>query len=223
MSSYRVVIADDQQLLAQSLKTIINYQSDLDVVDVCFDGQQAVDSVKRLQPDIAVIDIRMPVMDGLEALRQILQLVPNTRVLMLTTFNETAVVEDAIASGAHGFLLKDADPEELIAAVRTVARGESVLSTGVTSDVLNSWRQMLTRSSRRVPAEAQQGLSLLTAREAEVFAEVARGLTNNEIAEALHISETTVKTYIGNLLSKLHARDRVALVILARDAGVLFE
>lgn len=216
----RVLLADDQPLLLSALATILNSQPDIQVVATCVDGQAAVSAIRSDPIDIAILDIRMPVLDGIGALQEIRRIAPQVRVLMLTTFNVPDLIERALAAGAHGFLLKDAEPEVLLSAVRSVYRGESVLSTGVTGHVIEAWRRKLNNPAQPLAAEVQQGLSLLTPREAEILTLIAQGKTNPEIAKQLVISGTTVKTHVSHLLSKLHCRDRIALVILARDAGL---
>ena len=216
----RVLLADDQPLLLSALATILNSQPDIQVVATCVDGQAAVSAIRSDPIDIAILDIRMPVLDGIGALQEIRRIAPQVRVLMLTTFNVPDLIERALAAGAHGFLLKDAEPEVLLSAVRSVYRGESVLSTGVTGHVIEAWRRKLNNPAQPLAAEVQQGLSLLTPREAEILTLIAQGKTNPEIAKQLVISGTTIKTHVSHLLSKLHCRDRIALVILARDAGL---
>lgn len=216
----RVLLADDQPLLLSALATILNSQPDIQVVATCVDGHAAVSAIRSDPIDIAILDIRMPVLDGIGALQEIRRIAPQVRVLMLTTFNVPDLIERALAAGSHGFLLKDAEPEVLLSAVRSVHRGESVLSTGVTGHVIEAWRRKLNNPAQPLAAEVQQGLSLLTPREAEILTLIAQGKTNPEIAKQLVISDTTVKTHVSHLLSKLHCRDRIALVILARDAGL---
>lgn len=216
----RVLLADDQPLLASALATIISSQSDMEVVATCLDGQSAIDAINEQPVDIAILDIRMPGKDGIQALREIIQIAPNIRVLMLTTFNVPDFIERALAAGAHGFLLKDAEPEVLLQAIRSVYKGESVLSSGVTAHVIKAWRKNLREDSQPLAPETQQGLSLLTPREAEILALIAQGKTNPEISRELVISATTVKTHVSHLLAKLNCRDRVALVIVAREAGL---
>lgn len=216
----RVLLADDQPMLVSALATILSSQPDIDVVATCADGEQAVAAVRQGGIDIAILDIRMPVKDGIAALQEISRIDPHVRVLMLTTFNVPDLIERALAAGAQGFLLKDAEPEVLLQAVRSIHRGESVLSSGVTGHVIEAWRQQLCNPAQPLAAEVQQGLSLLTPREAEILTSIAQGKTNPEIAAQFVISETTVKTHVSHLLAKLHCRDRVALVILAREAGV---
>ncbi|WJZ01873.1 response regulator [Corynebacterium freiburgense] len=216
----RVLLADDQPLLASALATIISSQSDMEVVATCSDGQSAIDTIREQPVDIAILDIRMPGKDGIQALQEINRIAPNIRVLMLTTFNVPDFVERALAAGAHGFLLKDAEPEVLLQAIRSVYKGESVLSSGVTAHVIKAWRKNLRKDSQPLAPETQQGLSLLTPREAEILALIAQGKTNPEISSELVISATTVKTHVSHLLAKLNCRDRVALVIVAREAGL---
>lgn len=216
----RVLLADDQPLLLSALATILNSQPDIEVAATCADGQAAVSAIRSEPIDIAILDIRMPVLDGIGALQEIRRIAPQVRVLMLTTFNVPDLIERALAAGAHGFLLKDAEPEVLLSAVRSVYRGESVLSSGVTGHVIEAWRRKLNNPAQPLAAEVQQGLSLLTPREAEILTLIAQGKTNPEIAKQLVISGTTVKTHVSHLLSKLHCRDRIALVILAREAGL---
>ena len=174
-------------------------------------GSEAVTAALSHRTDVAILDIRMPGMDGIAAAQAILSRVPECRIIMLTTFNEEELVAQSIAAGAHGFLLKDADPEVLVGAVRDVAKGESVLASQVTGPVLEAYRTALTRG--QLSAQERQGLSLVTRREMEVLSLIARGATNSEIAAEMVIAETTVKTHVSSLMSKLAARDRVALVL----------
>lgn len=213
-----ILLADDQPLVLSGLTTILSTQPDFTVVATASSGAQAIVELTRSpQPiDIAVLDIRMPHQDGIETLTKVRQLSPSTKVIMLTTFNVGDYVERALLSGAHGFLLKDADPTVLINAIRSVAQGESVLSTEVTNHVIHQWRESMRQLPPTIPPEQKQGLGLLTPREVEVFHLVGTGATNTEIAKQLFIAETTVKTHISSLLAKLHCRDRVALAILAQ-------
>ena len=218
MSKIRVLLADDQALLAAALSTILNAQDDIEVVTTAHTGNEAVTAAISHRIDVAILDIRMPGMDGIAAAQAILSRVPDCRIIMLTTFNEEELVAQSIAAGAHGFLLKDADPEVLVGAVRDVAKGESVLASQVTGPVLEAYRTALTRG--QLSAQERQGLSLVTRREMEVLSLIARGATNGEIAREMVIADTTVKTHVSSLLSKLAARDRVALVLLAQKAGI---
>ena len=218
MSKIRVLLADDQAMLVAALSTILNAQDDIEVVATANTGSEAVTAALSHRTDVAILDIRMPGMDGIAAAQAILSRVPECRIIMLTTFNEEELVAQSIAAGAHGFLLKDADPEVLVGAVWDVAKGESVLASQVTGPVLEAYRTALTRG--QFSAQERQGLSLVTRREMEVLSLIARGATNSEIAAEMVIAETTVKTHVSSLMSKLAARDRVALVLFAQRAGI---
>ncbi|MCG7466751.1 response regulator transcription factor [Corynebacterium sp. ACRPE] len=218
MSKIRVLLADDQAMLVAALSTILNAQDDIEVVATANTGSEAVTAALSHRTDVAILDIRMPGMDGIAAAQAILSRVPECRIIMLTTFNEEELVAQSIAAGAHGFLLKDADPEVLVGAVRDVAKGESVLASQVTGPVLEAYRTALTRG--QLSAQERQGLSLVTRREMEVLSLIARGATNSEIAAEMVIAETTVKTHVSSLMSKLAARDRVAMVLVAQRAGI---
>jgi len=218
VSKIRVLLADDQAMLVAALSTILNAQDDIEVVATANTGSEAVTAALSHRTDVAILDIRMPGMDGIAAAQAILSRVPECRIIMLTTFNEEELVAQSIAAGAHGFLLKDADPEVLAGAVRDVAKGESVLASQVTGPVLEAYRTALTRG--QLSAQERQGLSLVTRREMEVLSLIARGATNSEIAAEMVIAETTVKTHVSSLMSKLAARDRVALVLFAQRAGI---
>lgn len=214
----RILLADDQPMLLSALSTILNTQPDIEVVATAANGAEAIEQAENHDIDVAVLDIRMPVLDGISAARQIMSL--GSKVIMLTTFDDDALVQEAIEAGVHGFLLKDAEPEVLADAVRTVARGESVLSSGVTGRVLEWVRGGVDKQNALSDFE-RQAMSLLTGRELEVLAEIAGGATNAEIAQHLFIAESTVKTHVKSLLAKLGARDRVALVLVAQRAGVV--
>ena len=218
MPKIRVLLADYQAMLVAALSTILNAQDDIEVVATANTGSEAVTAALSHRTDVAILDIRMPGMDGIAAAQAILSRVPECRIIMLTTFNEEELVAQSIAAGAHGFLLKDADPEVLVGAVWDVAKGESVLASQVTGPVLEAYRTALTRG--QLSAQERQGLSLVTRREMEVLSLIARGATNSEIAAEMVIAETTVKTHVSSLMSKLAARDRVALVLFAQRAGI---
>ena len=218
MPKIRVLLADDQAMLIAALSTILNAQDDIEVVATANTGSEAVTAALSHRTGVAILDIRMPGMDGIAAAQAILSRVPECRIIMLTTFNEEELVAQSIAAGAHGFLLKDADPEVLVGAVRDVAKGESVLASQVTGPVLEAYRTALTRGE--LSAQERQGLSLVTRREMEVLSLIARGATNSEIAAEMVIAETTVKTHVSSLMSKLAARDRVAMVLVAQRAGI---
>lgn len=213
----RVLLADDQPMLLSALTTILNTQPDIEVVATAANGAEAIEQSKNHDIDVAVLDIRMPVLDGISAARHILPHGP--KVIMLTTFDDDELVQAAIEAGVHGFLLKDAEPDVLADAVRTVARGESVLASGVTGRVLEWVRDGVDRGNALSVFE-RQALSLLTPREVEVLAEIGAGANNAEVAQRLFIAETTVKTHVKSLLAKLGARDRVALVLVAQRAGL---
>jgi DNA-binding NarL/FixJ family response regulator len=205
----RVLIVDDQALLRASFRLLVDNEPDLTVVGEAGTGAEAVSLASSARPDVVLMDIRMPEMDGIEATR----LLDGPRVLVLTTFDLDEYVFGALRAGASGFLLKDTPPAELLAAIRVVASGESLLSPSVT-------RQLISEFVRRPSSPSVRGLERLTEREKEVLLLVARGLSNAEIQAALHVSPGTVKTHIGNLLAKLHARDRAQLVIAAYESGL---
>jgi DNA-binding NarL/FixJ family response regulator len=211
-----VVLADDQALVRRGFRLILEAEPDLEVVAEAEDGQQAIDAVRRHRPAVVLMDIQMPGLDGLEATRQILaDADSHTRVLILTTFERDDYVFQALQLGASGFLLKTAPPEDLITAVRVVARGEALLSPSVTRRVI----QEVTRQHRHVSHSPE--LDRLTQRELEVLRLVAEGLTNAEIATRLYVSEATVKTHTSNVLAKLGLRDRVQAVIFAYQHGLV--
>ena len=209
----RVALADDQGLVRAGFRMIVESQPDMQVAGEAQDGQDAIDLIKRERPDVVLMDIRMPRMDGIEATRQVASL---TRVVILTTYELDEYVFDALAAGASGFLLKAAPPEDLIRAIRVVASGEALLAPSVTRRLIEEFAKRPEPSGRR-PKDVES----LTDRELEVLREVAKGLTNSEIAHRLHVSETTVKTHVAHLLGKLELRDRVQAVILAYEAGLV--
>jgi len=212
----RLVIADDQALVRDGFCSILNREPDLEVVAEAADGAQAVAAVTRTRPDVALLDVRMPVMDGLQAGRRILAAPGPPRVLMLTTFDADEYVYEALRSGASGFLLKDVRSGQLVEAVRTVAAGQSLLSPSIT-------RKLIERFILAGPAaqEPPRELSDLTPREREVLLLIAEGLANAEIAARLYLSEATVKTHVNRLLAKLGLRDRVQAVVLAYESGII--
>jgi len=212
-----VLIADDQALVRVGLRKILEAEPETSVVGEASDGEDAVTEVRRLRPDVVLMDIRMPVLDGIEATRRIVAAQPGTRVLILTTFGIDTYVYDALRAGASGFMLKDAPPEEIAAAVRIVARGEALLAPAVTRAVIEEFaRQQPIAASAPPPAIAE-----LTPREREVFGLLARGLSNPEICERLVISEATAKTHVARILQKLDLRDRVQTVIYAYETGLV--
>jgi DNA-binding NarL/FixJ family response regulator len=210
-----VVLADDQALVRRGFRLILETEPGIEVVAEAEDGQQAVDAVRRHRPAVVLMDIQMPGLDGLEATRRILGDAGNeTRVLILTTFERDDYVFEALQVGASGFLLKTAPPEDLLTAVRVVARGEALLSPSVTRRVI----QEVTRHQRRAPRSPD--LDRLTQRELEVLRLLAEGRSNAEIAAELYLSEATVKTHTSSVLSKLGLRDRVQVVIFAYKQGI---
>jgi DNA-binding NarL/FixJ family response regulator len=214
--SIRLVIADDQSLVRTGFRMILDAEEDIDVVGEAPDGAAAVEQARRLTPDVVLMDIRMPELDGIEATRRVVAAGGDAppRVLMLTTFDLNEYVYEALRAGASGFLLKDVPPEELAAGIRVVARGDALLAPSIT-------RRLIHEFARATPAGAPPpGFSELTAREVEVFKLVARGLSNAEIAAELIVSETTVKTHVARLLMKLGIRDRVQAVVLAYEFGI---
>ncbi|MBK5305078.1 MAG: response regulator transcription factor [Frankiaceae bacterium] len=210
----RVVLAEDQALVREGLVTILRTDADIDVVGAAADGLEAIELVTAHRPDVALLDVRMPRCDGLQATRRIAADVPGTRVLVLTTFGQDEVLFEALQAGAAGFLLKDTRPEDLLAAVHAVAAGESRLDPSVTAAVVAHVRKHGVRS-------AVHPIDRLTAREREVLILIARGLSNAEVAEELVLSTGTVKTHVASLLAKLGARDRVQAVIAAFESGLV--
>jgi DNA-binding NarL/FixJ family response regulator len=214
--SISVLIADDQALVRAGFRMILETDKDLRVVAEADDGAQAVEACRRTRPDLVLMDIRMPVMDGLEATRRIVAAKDPPRVLMLTTFDHDEYVFDALVAGASGFLLKDVAPEQLLAGIRVIAHGDSLLSPSVTRRLIESF----VRDHPRTP-QPPPGLEELTARELEIFGLIARGLSNAEIAEQLVVSSTTIKTHVARVLIKLGLRDRVQAVVLAYETAVI--
>jgi DNA-binding NarL/FixJ family response regulator len=212
-----VLIADDQALVRVGLRKILETEPETTVVDEVEDGEDAVAAARRLRPDVVLMDIRMPVLDGIEATRRIVRAQPATRVLILTTFGLDTYVYDALRAGASGFMLKDAPPEEIAAAVRIVASGEALLAPAVTRSVIE---EFVRREPTPAPAEPP-ALAELTPREREVLDLLARGLSNPEICERLVISEATAKTHVARILQKLDLRDRVQVVIYAYESGLV--
>ena len=214
----KVLVVDDQALLRTAFSSLIDAEDDLEVVGAAADGREAVQLAARLRPDVVVMDVRMPVMDGIEATRQITagQDADVRRVLILTTFDLDEYVFEALRAGASGFALKSRPLEELLTAIRTVAAGEALLAPSVT-------RRLIAHFAHRAPAppKAAAGLAELTEREREVLALVARGLSNAELAETLRVSLPTAKTHVSRILTKLGARDRTQLVILAYESGIV--
>ena len=216
MTAVRVLLVDDDALMRAGLRAVLSSDETVEVVGEAADGRDAVERSRRLVPDVVLMDVRMPRLDGISATREILAASPSTKVLVLTTFEEDEYIFGALSAGASGFLLKRSRPEELIAAIHTVAAGEALLSPSVT-------RRVIDRTARRVglAEPSAERLEELTPRERDVLDLVARGLTNREIADSLVIEESTVKTHVKRILMKLELRDRVHAVILAYESGLL--
>lgn len=213
MGKLRVLIADDQPLMRAGFRAVLEATGEMEVVAEAGDGHEAVAAARAIRPDVILMDIRMPALDGIEAIRQL----PNHRVLVLTTFGLDEYIVEALRAGASGFITKDVPAHELVHAVRVVAAGEALLTPAVT-------RQLLDRVARRLPAPVGQGpeaLAELTDREREVLELLARGMSNAEIAAALIVGDATVKTHVSNVLMKLGLRDRVQAVVLAYEIGLV--
>jgi DNA-binding NarL/FixJ family response regulator len=211
----RILVAEDQQLVRDGIVTMLGVRDDFVVVSQVGDGARAVTEARRTRPDVAMLDIRMPEVDGIEATRRITAELPATKVLVLTTFGTDELVFEALAAGAAGFLLKDVRAEDLLEAVAAVARGESRLDPAVTAAVVGHFRE------HGVPRKAVPEIEQLTAREREVLLHLAQGLSNAEIARALAVAPGTVKTHVATLLAKLGVRDRVQAVIAAYQSGLI--
>jgi DNA-binding NarL/FixJ family response regulator len=214
--SIRVVIADDQALVRAGLRKLFEVDAEIEVVAEAANGREVVECVRALRPDVVVLDIRMPDVDGLEATRQLAALTPATRVLILTTFGIDEYLYDALRAGASGFLLKDSPAEELLAGVRVVARGDALLDPAITRTVIEHYARVPRRRE-----DLARRLDELTAREREVLDLLARGLSNAEIAAELVVGDGTVKTHVARILQKLDLRDRVQAVVYAYEAGVV--
>jgi DNA-binding NarL/FixJ family response regulator len=214
----KVLIADDQALLRTAFSSLIAAEDDMEVVGEAADGREAADLVAKLSPDVVVMDVRMPVMDGIEATR-LITASGTARVLILTTFDLDEYVFDALRAGASGFALKSRPLEELLSAIRLVATGEALLAPSVTRRLIAHFSS---RSGRvRDPVRARADIDELTEREREVLLLIARGLSNPELAERLHVSVPTAKTHVSRILAKLGARDRTQLVIIAYESGLV--
>lgn len=212
----RVLIADDEPLMRAGIKAILGTADDIELVAEAGDGFEALQIVRERRVDVAVLDIRMPRMDGLACARELHTVAPAVRVVMLTTFGEDENIVRALSDGAAGFLLKDSAPEELLRAVRAVNNGEAYLSPMVTSRVVG----MVATSGQPKRQEAQKAVAGLTEREVEVLALLGQGMSNADVGAKLHMSEATVKTYVSRLLAKLGLTNRVQAALLARDAGL---
>lgn len=213
MSKLRLLIADDQPLMRAGFRAVLEATGEMEVVGEASDGEEAIRAARALRPDVVLMDVRMPKLDGIEAIRQL----PNHRVLVLTTFGLDEYIVEALRAGASGFITKDVPAEELVHAVRVVGAGDALLTPAVT-------RQLLDRVARRLPApvsHSPEALDELTEREREVLELLARGMSNAEIASALVVGEATVKTHVSNVLMKLGLRDRVQAVVLAYEMGLV--
>jgi DNA-binding NarL/FixJ family response regulator len=217
--SITVVLVDDQELVRTGFRLILSAEDDLEVVGEAANGAEALEVIRRIQPDVVLMDIRMPEMDGIEATRELCrgrarETCP--KILILTTFDIDEYVYDALEAGASGFLLKDTPADDLVAGVRTIAAGDGLLAPSVT-------RRLIERFVARpdVATKAAAGLDTLTEREVEVLEHLARGLSNAEMAEALFVSETTIKTHVSHILTKLNLRDRVQAVVAAYESGLV--
>jgi DNA-binding NarL/FixJ family response regulator len=213
----KVLLVDDQAMVRAGFRMIIEMQNDMEVVGEAVDGAEAIKSVKKLRPDVVLMDIQMPDMDGLEATRRIVEMHDEvaTRVLILTTFERDDYIFEALRAGACGFLLKNATPEDLVAGIRVVSEGNALLGPSVTRRVIARFAQ------RPKPRDYTDSLKELTSREIDIVRYLARGKTNSEIAEELFLSEATVRTHVSNILSKLDLRDRVQVVIFAYESNMV--
>jgi DNA-binding NarL/FixJ family response regulator len=212
----RVLIADDDDLMRAGLRAVLSSDETISVTGEAADGREAASGTRALKPDVVLMDVRMPGMDGITATREIIAAAPDTRILILTTFEDDDYVFGALSAGASGFLLKRTQPEQLIDAIHTIAAGESLLSPSVTRTVINRMA-----SQTQPDSASSQRLRLLTPRERDVLELVARGLSNTEIAADLFVEESTVKTHLKRILAKLNLRDRVQAVILAYETGLV--
>jgi DNA-binding NarL/FixJ family response regulator len=218
--STSLLLADDQELMRMAFRMVIDTQPDVSIVGEATNGHEAVAAAERLQPDVVLMDVRMPEMDGVEATRLIVQSESCARIIILTTFDLDEYVYAALRAGASGFLLKDTPPADLLSGIRAVASGDAVVAPSVTRRLLSTYAHRLPVAAR--PDQGQhERLALLTAREHEVLLQVAGSLSNAEIAQRLVLSEATVKSHVGHILSKLELRDRVQIVVFAYETGLI--
>ncbi len=216
-----VLIADDQPMQRFGFRMLLESQDDMTVVGEATNGTEAIRLVDRHRPDVVLMDIRMPGLDGIEATRRIIATGARTRILIVTTFDLDEYAYDGLRAGASGFLVKDAQPEELLAGIRAVASGDAVVAPSLTRRLLDAYVHHLPPSATAAPRPEDPRLATLTEREREILTVIGQGWTNTEIAERLHLAESTVKTHIGRILSKTGTRDRVQAVILAYDTQLV--
>jgi DNA-binding NarL/FixJ family response regulator len=217
MEKIRLLLVDDQRLMRDGLRIILELESDFKVVGEAEDGAQALESYQQLTPDVVLMDIRMPIMDGVEATRRLRVIDPNARVIILTTFDDSEYVFEGLRAGALGYLLKDVSGEELAEAIRAVAAGGSMIEPSVARKVVAEFARL----APAAPEAAQELIEPLSEREVEILSLVSKGLTNKEIAAKLYLAEGTVKNYVTSILQKIDARDRTQAAIRARELGLL--
>ncbi len=220
MRATTVLLVDDQELMRMAFRMVMETQPDLSIVGEATNGREAVAAARRIRPDVVLMDVRMPDMDGVEATRLIVASDPSARIIILTTFDLDEYVYAALRAGASGFLLKDTPPADLLSGIRAVASGDAVVAPSVTRRLLSTYAHRLPLSGRPDHAQRER-LALLTVREHEVLLHVAASLSNAEIAERLVLSEATVKSHVGRVLSKLGLRDRVQVVAFAYETGLI--
>jgi DNA-binding NarL/FixJ family response regulator len=215
-----ILLADDQELMRMGFRMVIESQPDMAIVAEAANGHEALEAVARARPDVVLMDVRMPEMDGVQATRRLTDSGSGSRVIILTTFDLDEYVYAALRAGASGFLLKDSPPADLLSAIRSVAAGDAVVAPRVTRRLLSTFSHRLPAAGRAGPEERER-LRQLTAREREVLELVSEGLSNIEIAERLVLSDATVKTHVGRILAKLELRDRVQIVVFAYETGLV--
>jgi DNA-binding NarL/FixJ family response regulator len=216
-----ILLVDDQPMLRMGYRMILDAQPDLTVVGEAENGLEAIELTDRLEPDVVLMDVRMPGLDGVQATERIVASGSDSRIIILTTFDLDEYAYGALRAGASGFLLKDAPPPDMLSAIRAVATGDAVVAPSVTRRLLSQFVQHLPHPNHKTPGDAAERVESLTPRERELLVEVARGLSNAEIADRLVLSEATVKTHIGRILAKLGLRDRVQIVVFAYETGLV--
>jgi DNA-binding NarL/FixJ family response regulator len=217
----RVLLADDQELMRMGFRMVMDTQPDLEIVGEASNGVEAVEAARSLEPDVVLMDVRMPELDGVQATRLIVESQASVRIIILTTFDLDEYVYAALRAGASGFLLKDAPPAELLSAIRAVGSGDAVVAPSVTRRLLSRYADRLPAADAEQDGVEDERMELLTAREREVLLQVAGSLSNAEIAERLVLSEATVKSHVGRILAKLELRDRVQIVVFAYETGLI--